>query len=218
MTASIAPTRGAMSSQNRIPRGYEVGNIQQYTPEQMQLFQQQFGHVSPESYLSRLAGGDESFFQQMEEPAHRQFAQSLGGIASRFSQGGGGQGALGARRSSGFQNTLGQAGSDFAQNLQAQRQSLQRQALSDLLGYSNMLLGQRPQEQFLTKQQMPAWQSLVAAGLPIAGAAIGGMTPLGPLGAALGGQIGASASQGFMGQGGGQFNFSGLGDLPTKWS
>lgn len=143
---------------NKIPRGYKHGQMQQFTPEQMQLFQQMFGQVGPESYLSRLAGGDQDMFNEMEAPAMRQFGQMQGNIASRFS----GMG-MGARRSSGFQNTMNQAGSDFAQDLASRRQQLQQGAIRDLMGLSNQLLGQRPYEQFMIKKQPSFMQSLGGA-------------------------------------------------------
>lgn len=140
---------------NKVPSGYKVGQLQQFTPEQMQLFQSLFGHVGPGSYLSRLASGDESLFEEMERPALKQFTGLQGGLASRFS----GMG-MGARGSSGFQNTMTQASSDFAQDLQSRRQDLQRQAIGDLMGMSNTLLGQRPYEQFLYEKKKPFWQQI----------------------------------------------------------
>jgi hypothetical protein len=130
------------------PRGYEVNSLNQFTPEQHQLFGQLFGHLGPESSLGKLASGDQSAFGEIEAPALQQFAGLQGNLASRFS----GMGSLGARRSSGFQNTANQASSDFAQQLQSNRQGLQRQAIGDLFGMSQQLLGQRPYDQFLTKK------------------------------------------------------------------
>lgn len=166
MTASIGITgyqgpTGAAAKQgatggNVIPKGYKRGQLQQFTPEQMQLFQQMFGHLGPDSFLSKLAGGDESMFEQLEAPALRQFQGLQGQMASRFS----GMGT-GARQSSGFQNTANQATADFAGQLQSQRMGLQNQAIKDLMGMSNQLLGQRPYEQFLTKKQLPFWQQLL---------------------------------------------------------
>jgi hypothetical protein len=138
---------GSGGGGNKIPKGYQSGQMQQFTPEQMQLFQSLFGHLGEGSYLSRLAGGDQSFFDEVEAPAKRQFSGLQGNLASRFS----GMGT-GARNSSGFQNTATQASSDFAQDLQSRRQGLQRQAITDLMGMGNQLLGQRPYEQFLTKK------------------------------------------------------------------
>lgn len=132
---------------NVTPKGYQTGQLAQFDPEQMQLFQQLFSHLGPNSYLSKLASGDESTFNQIEAPALRQFSSLQGNIASRFS----GMGS-GARRSSGFQNALTGASSDFAQQLQSQRMGLQRQALQDLFGMSNQLLSQRPYETTLTEK------------------------------------------------------------------
>jgi hypothetical protein len=156
---------GAMKE--KIPSGYKKGSLQQFTPEQMELFQQMFGHVGPESYLSKLAGGDQSTFGEIEAPALRQFSGVQGNLASRFS----GMGGLGARRSSGFQNTMTSAASNFAQELQAQRQGIQRQALRDLMGLSSDLLGQRPYENFMIKKQQkkPFWQQLLGMISPLGG-------------------------------------------------
>jgi len=147
--------------QEKIPKGYSAGKIQQFSPEQIQLFKQLFGHLGPESYLSKLAGGDQSFFDEMEAPAFRQFNEQLGNIGSRFS----GMG-MGARKSSGFQNYTNQAASSFAQDLASQRQALQRQAIMDLMGLSESLLQQRPFERTLTEKPKPFWQT---AGASLAG-------------------------------------------------
>jgi hypothetical protein len=142
-----------------IPKGYRKGQLQQFSPEQMQLFSQLFSHVSPDSYLSRLAGGDEDIFNQIEAPAHRQFQGKLGNIASRFS----GMG-LGGRHSSGFQNTTSAAASNFSQDLASNRQQLQRQALMDLMGISQSLLNQRPFENLITPkaQKKPSFLQQLA--------------------------------------------------------
>lgn len=149
---------------NKVPSGYKVGQLQQFTPEQMQLFQSLFGHVGPGSYLSRLASGDQSMFGEMEAPAMKQFAGLQGDLASRFS----GMG-MGSRGSSGFQNTMNQASSDFAQGLQSRRQDLQRQAIGDLMGMSSDLLGQRPHEKFLYEKKKPFWQQLLGGDMGIFG-------------------------------------------------
>jgi hypothetical protein len=157
-----------MTGGDKIPKGYKMGQIQNFTPEQMQLFQQMFGHVGPDSYLSKLARGDQGMFEQLEAPAMRQFQGLQGQLGSRFS----GMG-MGARRSSGFQNTANQAAGDFAQQLQAQRMGLQRQALMDLSGLSSELLSQRPYEKFLTPKQKPWWQEFLGGLAPGIGQAAG---------------------------------------------
>jgi hypothetical protein len=203
MTSSMTGFKGATGSntgqmptgrsfKEKIPSGYKAGTLQQFTPEQLELFQQLFSHVGPESYLSRLAGGDEGLFEQMEEPALRQFSQLQGGLASRFS----GMGGLGARRSSGFQNTANQAASDFAKDLQGQRQGLQRQALMDLMGISQSLLGERPFQRTLAPKQekeSSGWGGLIGAGL----GGLGGFALGGPGGALAGSRLGYGIGSGF---------------------
>ncbi len=137
---------GAYSSQQgmmkeRRPHGFNKYAINQYAPEQQKLFSDSFAHLGPESYTSKLAMGDESQFAEMEAPALRQFNELQGGLASRFS----GQG-MGARRSSGFQNTSTAAAQDFASQLQSNRQNMRQKAIQDLMGMSNQLLSQRPQD------------------------------------------------------------------------
>ena len=141
---------GAYSSQmgqkNKVPQGYSLSKINQFTPEQHELFGQIFGNLGPESWLSKLAAGNEGEFEALEAPALKQFSGQLGGLASRFS--GLGQGD---RKSSGFQNTANQAAADFASQLQSQRLELKNQAMKDLMGFSNQFLNQRPYEQQLAE-------------------------------------------------------------------
>lgn len=142
--------------------GFKQGQMNNFSPDQMQLFQSLFSHVSPDSQTSRLAMGDQSMFNDIEAPQMRQFNQQIGNLASRFT-GLGGQGSLSSRRGSGFQNALGQQSSNFSQDLQSQRQQLQRQALMDLMGMSNSLMNQKPYENFLIepKQKSSFLQQLI---------------------------------------------------------
>ncbi len=168
------------SSGSKIPSGYKEGRVQNFSPDQMKLFKQLFSQVDPNSFLARLAGGDQSMFEEMEAPAWRQFAEMQDDLANRFS----GMG-MGARRGSGFQNTMNQAGSDFMQDLQSKRMELRRQALMDLMGISESLLAQKPYENFFIKKQQKKspWGSLLGTGLgalggsffgnPMAGAKLG---------------------------------------------
>jgi hypothetical protein len=150
----------------KIPSGYKKGAINNYTPEQHQLYQHALSFAGPDSYLSRLAGGDQSMFEEMEAPAMRQFQQLQSGLASQFSGAG-----MGARRGSGFQNAANQQTSDFAQDLASRRQGLQRQAIMDLMGLSHTLLGERPQQQFLIKKEhkQPFWKQMLGMISPIGG-------------------------------------------------
>jgi hypothetical protein len=193
MTGSMGP---AGRAGNKLPSGYKVGQLQNFTPEQMQLFQQQFSHVGPESYLSKLASGDQSFFNEIEAPAHRQFQGAQGQLASRFS----GMG-MGGRKSSGFQNEATAGASNFAEQLQSQRQGLQRQAIQDLMGMSNTLLGQRPYESFLYEKpkKQSGWGGAIGAGV----GGLGGFLLGGPGGAMAGAQLGYGLGNSFGGGGGG---------------
>lgn len=185
-------TGKALAAGSKIPKGYKLGQIQQFTPEQMQLFQQMFGQVGPESFLGKLAGGDQAAFADVERPALQQFAGLQGQLASRFSGAG-----LGGRHSSGFQNAQTSAAQQFAQQLQGQRMDLQRQAISDLQRMQGELLAQRPYEQFLTEKGPSGFAKFAGAALPIAGAAIGGAFG-GPVGAYLGGSVGGMAGKAFL--------------------
>lgn len=192
----------------KIPGGYRIGQYQKFTPEQMDLYKQMFGMVGPESYLGKLAAGDEEMFRQIEKPALQQFAGEVGQLGSRFS----GMG-MGAQKSSGFRNTATQAAADFAGKLQAQRQGLQRQAISDLMGFSNQLMGISPYEtyQYERKHHGPssAGKGKMGAGGwlgTLGGGALGFLTG-GPLGAASGAFQGYNLSRG--GGGGGGFGFQG---------
>ena len=158
MQNSLVGSTGSAKKQftgDKIPSGYKAGQLQQFTNNQMNLHDSLFSHLDPQSYLSRLASGDQSQFGEIEAPAMRQFQELQGGIASRFS----GMGS-GARRSSGFQNATSQAASDFAQQLQSNRQGLQRQAIQDLMQLSHQLLSQKPYQRFLTEKPQSAWNDI----------------------------------------------------------
>lgn len=143
---------------NKIPSGYKAGKMQNFTPEMMELFQGLMDQLGGGSYLSRLAGGDESLFDEMEGPAMKQFQQMQGDTASRFSGAG-----MGARRGSGFQNAMGQQTADFASDLYNKRSGMQMNAIKELQGMGNQLLGQKPYENFMTKKKPSFWESLMSA-------------------------------------------------------
>ncbi len=124
--------------------GYKQINMPTMNANQQQLTQMLHGLLGGSSgglaqglqQSGRMAAGDQSQFEQMEAPAMRQFNELLGGLGSRFS----GMGS-GARNSSGFQNTMGEAGASLAEKLSSKRMDYQQQALAQLLGLSESLLG-----------------------------------------------------------------------------
>lgn len=141
-----SPTPGMRN--DVVPKGYKVGGLQQFDKPQTELYQRLLEYLGPDSFIAQLAQGNPELFNDIEAPAMQQFSELQGNIASRFSQGGG-QGSLGGRKSSGFQNQQSSAASNFAQQLQAQRQGLQRQAQDDLMRYSHAMLAERPYEKGL---------------------------------------------------------------------
>jgi hypothetical protein len=195
-TASRPRQKTGSFSGDVIPKGYQKkpAQLQQYTDQQLGLLEHAMSFAGPDSYLSRLAGGDEELFNEMEAPAHRQFQEILGGLGTRFSAGGG-QGSLGTRRSSGFQNTGTAAASNFAQDLQSRRQELQRQAIMDLQGISATLLDKRPFERSLVErapkqEKTNKWGSL-AGGIVggVGGAFLGDPVSGATFGSAVGGML-----------------------------
>lgn len=137
-----------------------IKNIPQFTPQQMDLFQRLLAAIGPGAeqglgFLSQLAGGDEDIFSQLEAPAYSALERGLGQTASRFSQ-------FGAQDSSAFQNALAGQSGQLAESLGAQRVGLQQQAIERLLGSTQDLLGQRPNQQFL-KQRRPGFGSFLGS-------------------------------------------------------
>ncbi len=69
--------------------------------------------------------------------AYDAFNKSLGQIGSKFA-------GFGALDSSGFQNAVSGAGKELASGLQSQRTGLQTNAVNQLLGHAEKLLGNNP--------------------------------------------------------------------------
>jgi hypothetical protein len=134
-----------------LPSGYKLKQVPQFTPEMSNLFDLLLGKSMGGAeggldFLSKLAQGDESMFEQLEAPAYSALQRGLGETATRFSK-------IGAQDSSGFENMLAGQSSDLAEKLQSQRLGLRQGATKDLLGLSQNLLGQRPYENILQKKQ-----------------------------------------------------------------
>jgi hypothetical protein len=112
------------------------------------------GTASALQGLNGIASGDQSYFDQLEAPAKRQFGELQSGIASRFS----GMGS-GARRSSGHANAQSGAATDFAERLQSQRIGMQQKAWEQLLGMGTHLFDQNLFETSLIPKKKSGWES-----------------------------------------------------------
>jgi len=165
--------------------GYKQAQLPTMNPQQNQLFQSllganQGGATAGTDFLSKLAGGDQSIFQQMEAPAYTAFNKQIGELGSRFSH-------FGGRNSSGFENAAAGAAGDLGERIGANRSNLQMQAIQALLGQSNQLLNTNTFQNVLTPeshdQSGAQFMGLLGKLLPIL---IGGLAG-GPAGAAAGG-------------------------------
>jgi hypothetical protein len=186
---------------NKVPHGLRGYSTPNYTPAQMKIHKQNYEALGPDTDLARMAAGDQSYFDELEAPALRQFSATQQNLANRYS-GGAGRGGLSNRRSSGFQNQQGEFASNFSQQLQAQRLGLQRQAHNDLWAMSQDFLREQPyQRQFVPKKESKGndWMGLAGAGV----GAVGGFFLGGPAGALQGAQLGYGVGNSFSGGGGG---------------
>lgn len=196
-TGFNAGPRSQMAAKTKMrPKGYDL--YSNYTPEQHEISARRQQLSGPDSYLAKLAGGDEEAFNQIEAPAMRQFQGLQGQIASRFS-GLGGKGSLGSRKSSGFQNTINQAGSDFLQDLASKRHTMRSDAIKGLHDMYGDLVNEQPYG-LIDKQQKAGgnWGGAGSGALKggASGAAIGSVVPV--IGTAAG-AIGGALIGGFSG-------------------
>lgn len=147
--------------------GYKTVQMPQFTPQQMQMFQKLMGGVGggidqSMDYLTKMASGDESMFEQMEKPAYTAFDKMLGQIGSRYS-------GMGARDSSAYENAMAGAGAEMAENLQAKRAQMQQAAIEKLLGMSDTLLGKKPYENLMVQKPQKQgfdWGQVAGAATP----------------------------------------------------
>lgn len=106
-----------------------------YNPQQEQLLNTALGGLQSQlplglQNLRNILGSDEATFESFFAPARRNFDQkTLPGIAERFTSLFG-EGSFG---SSGFAQTLGEAGKDLEEDIFSQRIGMQQDALSQLL-------------------------------------------------------------------------------------
>jgi len=171
------PATGSVSSLGK--SGYNLVTASNRDPKQMGLFNQGADALSQgfpailQQLLQMGAGGNEEQWKQLEAPAIRQFGQLQGNIASRFSGAG-----MGARRSSGFQNAVGGAATDLAERLQGNRMGLQNQAIQNLMGLYQNLIGQDLNTTAFLPKQKKWWEELLpalAGGVGTAAGSLGGM-------------------------------------------
>lgn len=132
--------------------------------------------------MQMAQGGNEDMWGKIEAPALRQFGQLQGDIASRFSGAG-----MGARKGSGFQNTMGGAAADLSERLQANRMGLQNRAQDQLMGLYQNLMGQDLSTNQLIEKKKSPWMALLEALGGAAGNAAGTF-----------GGMGASKAAGFL--------------------
>jgi hypothetical protein len=184
---AMATSSGSRLGKSGIP-GYNLATVPRLNPESKNLFQSLLGGINQPQLAeglgltSRLAGGDQSSFEQLERPAYTALEKAGAQLASRFS----GLGS-GARHSSAFANALAGEAGELGERLAGQRMGLQRQALADLLGLSQMLFGNQPDEYALVEkpQKQSLWGPILSAlagglgtafGGPLGGAVAGGLT------------------------------------------
>ncbi len=179
-------TMPGLSGGSILPHNYEIGSIQKFTPEQNKIHQYMGDLLGPSGYLSKIAGGDESFFQEMEAPALRQHQAITSGAGSRF-----GNLGLGNAKSGGF-SMPSSSFKDFAAALQANRTQQRMSAINSLMSGSNAYLSHKPTEKLLVPENDPLKYSKLsstifgAGGGALQGGAMGGWP-----GAILGGLYGA---------------------------
>ena len=149
MSYNPGPT-GGKPPKTKIP-GYSQYQIDKFTPEMKQLYDSMVGSVGPGAvsgtdWLSKIAGGDESAFEEMEKPAYNAFEKQLGSIGNRYSH-------LGALDSNYFENATAGAGRELQENLQSKRTKLRQEATNSLLDQSNRLMDKEPYEHFMKKKK-----------------------------------------------------------------
>lgn len=149
------------NSQDDGAEGYN--QVSTFNPQQKQLFNQSiqgFGGIQPQimEYLQQLLSGDSGATEAFAAPYKRQFEQeTVPKLAERFA-------GLGALSSSGFQQSLGQAGAGLSENLASLREGQRSQAISPIMQMIQSLLGQNTKA-FVPKQP-GGFQSFITAAAP----------------------------------------------------
>jgi hypothetical protein len=120
----------------------KIKQLPNYTPDQMQLINQfleqaKSGTGNAFDYLNSILSDEEGNLEDFQRPAMEDFQRKvIPSILERFT-------GMGAGRSSALNQTLGEAGKSFGNDLAAQRAQLKQNAVSQLQQFSEM--GLRPQ-------------------------------------------------------------------------
>lgn len=140
-----------------------TGEQGQYLQQLMQML----SSLGPEvqNYFKDLFSEDPQAFEKFAAPAKREFEeQIIPGIAERFT----GMG-MGAQDSSGFQQSLGQAGAGLSERLAALREGLKSQGISQLQGMSGQGLGTRAFETAVRPRQPGFLENILGPAIGAAG-------------------------------------------------
>lgn len=161
------------------PQGYQMTQTPNFSPEVMKLYNNLLSSLGtgPQQglgYLTKLASGDEDIFKQIEAPAYQALQQGMAQTAGRFS-------GVGGQDSSAFANALAGQQGQMSQNLAANRQQLQQQAIQQLLGYSQNLMNQKPYDYQLQEEGDMDWENLVKTFGPLIFSLISGKPPSNPM-------------------------------------
>lgn len=147
--------------------GHKYAQLPTMSPEQLNFFQALLSQAQPGTsqgidFLSKLSGGDQSQFEQLESPYYSALDRAGAQLGSRFSGLG-----MGGQQSSGFQNALAGQAKDLSELLGSQRMQLQQNAIRELLGLSQSLLGTPTFQNFLTppKQKSPGFLDCLGMGI-----------------------------------------------------
>lgn len=140
----------------------ELRKLPQYSEAQQNVLNQLLGQSEDQlmggfGFLGDILGQSPEAMQRFQAPAMRQFREEIiPDIAQRFGE----QGAL---RSSGFQQTLGQAGERLGEQLASQRSQLGFEGLGQL---QNLLgMGLTPQFNYQQIPGAPGMLQLLAGGM-----------------------------------------------------
>lgn len=129
--------------------GYNVSQLGLLDPQQQQIFQSLAGSLGGGlgpllGMLQEQAMGRGQAFEPGEQAATKFFREQ---VTPRIAEQ---QTAMGGARTSGMLNRLQEAGTGLAEQLAMNRQQLQQQAMQNLLGLSQNILGTKTQQQFFT--------------------------------------------------------------------